>query len=182
VDRSEGGLGIGLALVKSLVQLHGGTVAAFSAGPGHGSEFTVRLPDAADAQEATRAEPAQYAADGGRRILVVDDNVDAAETMSDFLQAAGHTVSVFHDPASALGALPGLEPEFALLDIGLPVMDGYELAQRVRGLCGDRCRLVALTGYGQDSDKVRSTAAGFSSHLVKPVDPAELLELLGGRR
>ncbi|HUR89144.1 MAG TPA: ATP-binding protein [Ramlibacter sp.] len=178
VDRAEGGLGIGLALVKSLVQLHGGSVEAHSAGLGRGSEFTVRFPVAPGASDGQPAQAAlRVATAGGKRILVVDDNVDGAETMSEFLEAAGHTVSVFHDPASALAALARVQPEFALLDIGLPVMDGYELAAKVREACGDGCKLIALTGYGQDSDKARASAAGFDMHLVKPVGLAEVLEI-----
>jgi CheY-like chemotaxis protein len=110
--------------------------------------------------------------------MIVDDNVDAAETMGELLRAQGHAVRVFHDPVSALASLAHGAPDIALLDIGLPVMNGYELGVKIREACGDACRLVALTGYGQDGDKEQSRAAGFDAHLVKPVGAADLLEAL----
>jgi PAS domain S-box-containing protein len=179
VDRVEGGLGIGLALVKNIVELHGGTVEARSAGLGRGSEFVVRLPVHAVAA-ASVAEPAASPLPPatGRRIMVVDDNVDAAETLGMLLGVYGHTVEVFHDPASALAAAQRLRPDLAVLDIGLPVLDGYELAARLRALLGAHpCRLIALSGYGQDSDKARSAAAGFERHLVKPITPDQVARL-----
>ncbi|MGJ9419781.1 ATP-binding protein [Massilia sp. CMS3.1] len=178
VDRVEGGLGIGLALVKNIVELHGGTVEAHSAGLGCGSEFVVRLPvrsvaSAPHAPVVSQAPPAP-----GRRIMVVDDNVDAAETLGMLLSTHGHTVEVFNDPAAALAAAGQLRPEIAVLDIGLPGLDGYELAGRLRVLLGDHpCRLIALTGYGQDRDKARSEAAGFEQHLVKPISPEQVARL-----
>jgi PAS domain S-box-containing protein len=177
--RSEGGLGIGLALVRSLVQLHGGTVQAFSEGPGRGSEFVVRLPWVAcpDGPDAEASKPAA-AARTARRVLLVDDNADAADTLGEFLQAAGHQVAVFNDAAAALGALQAFQPDAAVLDIGLPGMNGYELAARVRAMRGAACSIIALTGYGQESDRARSAASGFDAHLVKPVMPDELLRLL----
>jgi signal transduction histidine kinase len=179
--RAEGGLGIGLALVKSFVTLHGGTVGAASDGPGCGSTFTVRLPvagaDAGAADSPPPAEPAvQPAAGAALRVLVVDDNVDAAETLAQLLSAAGHRVEIAHNPAAALMRARSFVPDLALLDIGMPVMDGYELAARLRAqpeLAG--CRFAALTGYGRDDDKARSEAAGFRAHFVKPVDGAQLL-------
>jgi CheY-like chemotaxis protein len=179
VDRVEGGLGIGLALVKNIVELHGGTVEARSEGLGRGSEFVVRLPvqGAASGVLADAVErPAAPAR--GRRIMVVDDNIDAAETLGLLLTAHGHTVDVFNDPLSALAAAGQLRPDIAVLDIGLPVLDGYELATRLRAQFGTHpCRLVALSGYGQESDKLRSAQAGFDRHLVKPISASEVARL-----
>jgi PAS domain S-box-containing protein len=181
LDRAEGGLGIGLALVRSLVELHGGQVQAHSAGKGLGSEFTVTLP-AAPAQDAPAAAPAAGPAAAGvaaaGRILLVDDNADGAETMALLLRCSGHSVDVFTDPVRALAQLPQLQPQVAILDIGLPVVDGYELAARLRQAFGKSCRLIALTGYGQEADRARSAAAGFDHHLVKPVQPEQLFEVL----
>ncbi len=183
VDRAEGGLGIGLALVKSLVEMHGGQVEARSDGPGCGSEFIVRLPVRSPETAAFVEEPEAppiAPAPARRRVLVVDDNVDGAETLGLLLSASGHEVRVFHDPVSALAGLQEFSPEVALLDIGLPVMDGYELAARVREQLGDEhpCILVALTGYGHDADRLRSRDAGFHAHLVKPVLPEQMLALV----
>jgi PAS domain S-box-containing protein len=176
VDRAEGGLGIGLALVKNIVELHGGTVEAFSEGRGCGSEFVVRLPLRSVAKEASApaALPAPARAGVARRVLIVDDNVDGAETLGSLLAALGHTVEVYHDPEAALGDVERLRPEVAQLDNGLQVLDGYQLAARIRALPGGAgCRLVALTGYGQEADRVRSQASGFAQHLVKPISPGD---------
>lgn len=183
LDRSEGGLGLGLAIVKSLVILHGGRVVARSEGVGKGSEFEISLPAAAAGRAAddVRARPAweDLQADnrlGSRRILVVDDNVDAAESLAETLTDLGYTTCVAYDGPSALAAAAKFTPDVALLDIGLPVMDGFELAGRLRagrGTGGD-LRLIALTGYGQTTDRDRALAAGFDRHLVKPVDIAAL--------
>lgn len=183
IDRQEGGLGIGLALVKNLVELHGGSVSATSAGPAQGSEFTIRLPAVASAElvaAAHRDEPAAVvAAAGAHRVLLVDDNVDSVQALAQLLTAYGHHVQVVYDPVSALRVVERFAPDVAVLDIGLPVMDGYELVRRLRETLGDRpCRFVALTGYGQDTDRDRSKAAGFSQHLVKPVSPDALLRLI----
>jgi CheY-like chemotaxis protein len=172
MDRAEGGLGIGLALVKNLVELHGGTVEAHSDGPGRGSEFVVTLPTQRPDIGGSEAAPAPDAASaehGRRRILIVDDNADAAELLGMLLRADGHTVLLAHDPLEALRVAQAFQPQVALLDIGLPVMDGYELAARLRDTT-PACRLIALTGYGQDADRRRSEASGFDGHLVKPVD------------
>jgi PAS domain S-box-containing protein len=181
VSRSEGGLGIGLALVKNLVQLHGGSVHAFSDGPGRGSEFVVRLPVAA----ADVPPGVQLVADesctspSGLRLLLVDDNVDAADTLASLLRADGHEVVVAHDPAAALECIQWFVPDVAILDIGLPVMDGYELLAHVREKAElGACCFVALTGYGQDADRERSRAAGFHEHFVKPVDPGVVLDFV----
>ncbi|TMA76399.1 MAG: response regulator [Deltaproteobacteria bacterium] len=185
VDRGDGGLGIGLALVRSLVQLHGGSVSAQSSGSGKGSVFTVRLP----APE--RVEPAASAGhrrssvrrtSRGRRILLVDDNEDALEMLAELLRAAGHNVLTAGDGPAALAAAPRFRPDIAVLDIGLPAMDGYELASRLRAQAGGEAPiLVALSGYGQDGDRTRSDAAGFALHLVKPIDAEQLLGALEER-
>ena len=187
VDRAEGGLGVGLALVKNIVELHGGTVEARSEGRGRGSQFVVRLPlrgalEAAASQAASSAPAVEQGmAAVPRRVLIVDDNVDGAETLGSLLAALGHTVEVYHDPVAALDAVERLRPEVALLDIGLPVLDGYQLAARIRALPGGRgCRLVALTGYGQEADKLRSQASGFEQHLVKPISPGDAARVVGG--
>jgi PAS domain S-box-containing protein len=181
VDRAEGGLGIGLALVRSLVAMHGGSVVAHSEGLGHGSEFVVRLPLAAEATRDEGATPRMPLAAGhGQRVLVVDDNADAADMLGLALRAQGHDVVVAHDPVAALKAVDDFEPDVAVLDIGLPAMDGYELAGHLRARLGAKpCRLIALTGYGQERDKARSRDAGFAVHLVKPVDVDGLLKLIG---
>jgi signal transduction histidine kinase/ActR/RegA family two-component response regulator len=172
LDRSQGGLGLGLAIVRSLVDMHGGSVSASSDGPGRGSEFVVRLP-AAKAKHPvpeTTVGVAARRAHRARCVLVVDDNEDAAHGIAAWLKAQGHTVRVAFDGPSALRAAAELRPEIALLDIGLPLMDGYELAGRLRALPSlHDVKLVAITGYGQDADRARSAAAGFEEHLVKPV-------------
>ncbi|MBO4122400.1 response regulator [Cupriavidus gilardii] len=182
IDRQQGGLGIGLALVKNLIELHGGSVAAASEGPGHGSAFTIRLPAVASAElvaAAHREERAAVAAGDARRVLLVDDNVDSVQALAQLLKAYGHHVEVVYDPVSALRIVQRFAPDVAVLDIGLPVMDGYELVRRLRESLGDHpCRFVALTGYGQDTDRDRSKAAGFGQHLVKPVSPDALLRLI----
>ena len=178
--RSRGGLGIGLALVKSLVEMHGGTVSATSEGPGRGSEFTVQLPLAAGAEK-EGALPAEEDARAGspRRILVVEDNRDSAESLSMLLTLAGHEVRVAHDGATAIAAARDYRPQVILLDIGLPGMDGFEAARRLRAEPGlDGTLLVAMTGYGQAQDRRRSKAAGFDRHLTKPVEPGVLYGLL----
>jgi CheY-like chemotaxis protein len=179
IGRAQGGLGIGLTLVKRLVELHGGTVDAKSGGSGQGSEFIVRLPVVARRPSPDRA--AQHPASGRkvRRILVVDDNVDGLETLATLLELSGHEVRTASDGPAALTAAAEFRPEVVLLDIGLPGMDGYEVARRLRANpLFNGARLIALTGWGQDSDRDRSHDAGFDLHLVKPVDPAELQRVL----
>lgn len=185
--RSDGGLGIGLALVKSFVGLHGGTASVRSAGPGCGSEFTVRLPSAmgglppAPVSTIAASDGASDRADTPIRILLVDDNVDAAETLARVLITVGHEVQVFNSPTAALAHSYFLEPDLAILDIGLPVMDGYELAARLRQqLRWHHCVFVALTGYGQDVDRERSQEAAFREHFLKPIDPHALLSFIAG--
>jgi CheY-like chemotaxis protein len=183
-DRQEGGLGLGLALVRSLVELHGGRVEAYSDGPLLGSTFRVRLPALAAAPHTAKAKTppeAEGRAPRPMRVLVVDDNVDAANLVDALLCARGHEVVTAYDGPSALAALDRFTPDVAVLDIGLPAMDGYELAARTRERLGDASpRLLALTGYGADGDRARSRAAGFDEHLVKPVNPAALRAAVEG--
>jgi len=183
IDRSHGGLGLGLTIARSLVDLHGGTIRATSDGVGKGSEFVIRLP-AAVAAETRRPRVSEVEGainPTGRRVLVVDDNVDAAHMMADALEAVGHETRVAFDGPAALDAALAFMPDAALLDLGLPLMDGYELAAQLVAASagGRRPVLVAVTGYGQDSDRERSRAAGFDAHVVKPVDLPQLLTLLG---
>ncbi|HEV7802085.1 MAG TPA: hybrid sensor histidine kinase/response regulator [Burkholderiales bacterium] len=184
IDRRGGGLGIGLSLVKALVQLHDGSVKAASPGPGHGSEFIVTLPALVrdgDGFAARAAEIRIPAAAHGERIVVVDDNRDAAEFVGEMLSAVGHDVSVAHDALQALSLIARVKPTVVVLDIGLPVMDGYELASRIREEFGDNApRLIAVTGYGLDQDKARSKEVGIETHLVKPVNVEQLTGAVTG--
>ncbi|TMQ02532.1 MAG: response regulator [Deltaproteobacteria bacterium] len=182
LDRSEGGLGIGLTLVQILVELHGGAIEAHSDGPGTGATFIVRWPAASDEPVHTRAPHAPVAAAGARRVLIVDDNADAADMLAALLRIAGHDVALAHDGAAALALAPDFAPHIALLDLGLPVMDGYELARRLRQL--EACRgtlLVALSGYDQPDDRERARSAGFAHHLAKPVKLSTLEALFAAQ-
>jgi PAS domain S-box-containing protein len=180
LDRSRGGLGLGLALVKRLVELHGGVVAAWSAGPGQGSEFTVRLPAAAAPAEAPGAEGAARRMVVPRRVLVVEDSPDARQSLRLLLELAGHHVETCEDGPSGLAKLGAFQPDVALIDLGLPGMDGYAVARELRRRPDTRAiRLVAVTGYGQADDRRRALAAGFDQHVTKPVDATMLDELLG---
>jgi CheY-like chemotaxis protein len=182
LDRSEGGLGIGLTLARRLAHLHGGTLTAHSDGLGLGSELVLRLPFLAD-PEPTRPDPAGAECDPPPRyrIVVVDDNVDAAEMLATVLQLGGHEVHIGHDGLAALELVGSVRPDIAFVDLGLPGLDGFELAQQLRehphrpGL-----RLVAVTGYGQEDDRIRSREAGFDHHMTKPVAVDELLKWLSG--
>jgi PAS domain S-box-containing protein len=174
-DSAHGGLGLGLSLVRDLVSLHGGRVTAFSEGAGRGSSFMVHLPLGAQRATEARADQSVRPRTSGRRILVVDDNVDAAEMLAIVLGELGHQVRIAHDGPSALAVAAELEPEIAVLDLGLPVMDGYELASRLLDAYGaGGIRLVAITGYGQVEDRQRTRDAGFHAHLVKPVELKDL--------
>ncbi len=195
--RTQGGLGIGLALVQRLVQMHGGEVTAASRGPGEGAEFVIRLPllrdDPTAAQLATSLSELPSGTDAAsvvtplagagaqrtRRILIADDNNDALESLATLLQLSGHEVYTATNGGTALQSAERHLPEVALLDIGMPLLDGYEVAKRIRAQpWGQRITLVALTGWGQDSDRRRSREAGFDSHLVKPLDLETLTDLL----
>jgi CheY-like chemotaxis protein/two-component sensor histidine kinase len=181
LDRAEGGLGIGLTLVREIVRLHGGSVSVSSAGVQRGSEFVVRLPLRGVAAEQRHHNSGGETSSSGakRRILVVDDNVDSAESMAMLLRAMGHDVHTAHDGASALEKADAHKPEIVLLDIGLPGMSGYAVGARMREVDALRkVRLIAMTGYGQEDDRKRTREAGFDHHLVKPVDLATLAALL----
>jgi PAS domain S-box-containing protein len=178
--RSHGGLGLGLTLVRELVERHGGSVRAASAGPGQGSELTVRLPRLeGPPAEAGTGGPEAEAAGRPRRVLLVEDNQDAAWALAELLRLWGHEVKVAHDGAVALETARGSRFEIVLLDIGLPGMDGYQVAEALRGLAGfNGATIVALTGYGQESDRLRSARSGIDHHLVKPVDVEALRQLI----
>jgi PAS domain S-box-containing protein len=181
LDRAEGGLGLGLALVRNLVEMHGGQVAAHSDGLGRGSQFVVKLPRLLGRPEPAPSPPGDAASpviEPGVRVLLVDDNVDFTEVLGPFLSEVGYEVTIAHDGPSALSALTRPFPEIAIVDIGLPVMDGYELAVRLRDQVGAELRLFAMTGYGQPDDEAKSKRLGFERHLVKPVDPALLIAAL----
>jgi PAS domain S-box-containing protein len=180
---SAGGLGLGLSLVRTLTALHGGTVSAESEGLGAGSLFTVELPISTRApaplDAPARAAPSQATGIPVQRILIVDDNRDAAEMLAAVLAGAGHQVEIATDPSQALSLTDGFRPQIAILDIGLPVMDGYSLGRELRARLGEPAPiLIALTGYGQEQDKRRSEEVGFAQHLVKPVDVESLVRLL----
>ncbi|MDB6044996.1 MAG: Multi-sensor hybrid histidine kinase [Gammaproteobacteria bacterium] len=180
-DRSEGGLGIGLALARGLIDLHEGKLEASSAGLGCGSEFTVRLPrrpvmEAQHDESNTRATSTEIRC---YRILIADDNRDSAETLAALLRMDGHEVTTVHDGPVALSAFGELKPQVALLDIGMPGLTGYEVARKMRqAASGASLTLIAITGWGQDVDKERAVAAGFDHHLTKPVDPRRLADML----
>jgi PAS domain S-box-containing protein len=181
---TEGGLGIGLTLVRSLVEMHGGTVEAHSPGLGQGSEFVIRLPlrpegGLAGPEPAPSRETSPFTAARPVRVLVVEDNIDAAESLATLLRLWGHDVRVVHDGLDALDAAHSYLPEVILLDIGLPGLDGYQVAERLRGNAGlENTLLVAMTGYGQPEDRRRSAEAGIHHHFVKPVEPFVLRNLL----
>ncbi len=177
IDRSQGGLGLGLTIVRNLIERHGGSVSAHSDGPGNGSEFVVRLPRATAMPGMDQGSPASISSHadgppiGAPRILIVDDNEDAAEMLAEMLSRKGYQTRVAHDAPTALRIAVEFMPSAAFLDLGLPVMDGYELASHLRDIPGlAELQLIAVTGYGQDSDLQKTRAAGFHHHLVKPVD------------
>jgi CheY-like chemotaxis protein len=180
LEQSQGGLGIGLTLVKRIVEMHGGTVTAQSAGTDRGSTFEVRLPALREA--ATIAAPATdqpHTSNATYRILVVDDNHDSADSLAMLMELHGHDVYIAHDGQSALDSAEQYRPDVVLLDIGLPVLNGHDVCRRIRQQpWGQAMVLIALTGWGQDEDRRRSQEAGFDGHLVKPVDQTRLLALL----
>jgi PAS domain S-box-containing protein len=184
-DRSQGGLGIGLALARGLVELHGGRLEARSDGPGRGSEFTVRLPESCIARPPAPAAGAPGAApsaseDAHLRILVADDNRDSADSLAELLRISGHHVHVAYDGEEALAEFMRARPDAALLDVGMPRMSGHQVARAIRALPGgERALLVAITGWGQERDRSEALAAGFDHHATKPMDPERLLVLLG---
>ena len=176
VSRSQGGLGLGLTLVQQLVTLHGGEISAFSKGvPGQGSEFVIHLPTIAAPLEMRRADGPE----AGKRVLIVDDNMDAAETMSVLVDNLGYVTSTAFDGYAALEAIKNEQPDLVLMDIGLPGLSGVEVAQRVRREVANPPALIAVTGYGQASDRDTSFDAGFYAHLTKPIDVRQLESLLG---
>ncbi len=178
-QRSEGGLGIGLALVKGLVDLHGGSIQARSPGPGFGSVFTLRLAITTAPPAAAESMNPPPRAPGCRRVLIADDNRDAADSLAMILSLSGHTARTAYDGAAALTLAQEFRPEVAILDIGMPGMDGYALARTLRRADWSKnLSLIALTGWGQDEDKLKARAAGFHAHLTKPVDAQSLQSLL----
>ena len=184
--RRTNGLGIGLSLVENLVELHSGTVEAYSAGPGKGSRFTVRLPLGSETKHrnqtgavqpsisAVRAQPSTT-----KRILVIDDNADAAEALAELLRSLGHDVQIALSGPDGLRSAAVLRPEVVFVDIAMPGMDGYEVVRQLRRQTGPKTKLLALSGYGSDEDRRRSLEAGFDTHLVKPMNPNVLTNILG---
>jgi CheY-like chemotaxis protein len=182
-DRSQGGLGIGLALVRGLVELQGGTIDARSSGPGMGSEFVVRLPvievPVQEPPQEPKEDDERFRSSVKYRILVVDDNADTAESLAMILRRMGNEIQTAHDGLEAVQAAATFRPEVVLLDIGLPKMNGYEAAKLIRDQSGNRkVAIIAMTGWGQKDDIRRALEAGFDHHLTKPVEPAALSRLL----
>jgi CheY-like chemotaxis protein len=179
--RAQGGLGIGLALSKKLIEMHHGSISVSSRGLGQGAEFTIRLPlSANDLPQAAAAEIDVSPPADARRVLIVDDNIDAADSLCALLTISGHTAKTVYRGADALQQLSQFKPDVVLLDIGLPDVDGYEVARRARAQCGPHCpTLVALSGWGQEEDKEHAREAGIDVHLTKPVDVATLTRVLG---
>ena len=179
LERSVSGLGIGLMLVKNLVEMHDGTVEVYSAGVGHGSEFVVRLPIMLEAPSPLPPEPIVSETTTARRILIVDDNRDAAASLAMLLKITGHETHIANDGLEAVEAVATFRPEIVLLDIGLPKLNGYEACRRIREQpWGKNIVIVALTGWGQEEDREKSKNAGFDGHMVKPLDFAALTKLL----
>lgn len=181
LDRSQGGLGIGLSLVKHLIEMHHGTIKVHSEGIGRGATFTLHLPriEAPESRMIETSGPHEKP----RRILVVDDNIDAADSLAMLLRLEGHEVETAYSAHGALEATERLKPDVVVLDIGLPQLDGYEVARQLRAnptLSG--MQLIALTGYGQNEDRARSIAAGFDAHFTKPVQREALAELFADKK
>lgn len=185
LDRSQGGLGVGLTLVRRLVDLHQGEVSAFSAGIGKGAEFRIELPGLEPGPVEPQVEPAHMQSEVPKdcHVLVVDDNLDIAQTIATYLELTGHQVKAVGDGMQALDCIPSFRPEVVLLDIGLPQIDGYEVARRMRAVPQTaHSLLVALTGYGQTSDRMRAQEAGFNAHIVKPADPQAVVQMIADWR
>jgi two-component system, sensor histidine kinase len=182
LDRSQGGIGLGLSVVRALARLHGGDVAVTSAGLGRGSEFVVRLPHAPDARAEAAAPDAtpEPVVNTPRHILIVEDGADNRESLQELLEAEGHKVDIAIDGERGVEQALAVHPEVALVDIGLPRLDGYEVARRIRGAMGAKIFLIAITGYGQPDDRARAAAAGFDVHITKPLDFQTLERLLAG--
>ncbi len=182
LDRAQGGLGVGLTIVKLLVEMHGGSVSAYSAGLGKGSEFRIRLPRVQAPRPVSAPSPHdEHRTVRPRRILVVEDNADAAESMRAVLRTDHHEVEVVYDGAAGLAKLEDFRADIVFLDIGLPRMDGYMVAHAIRerfALAARRPKLLALTGYGRDDDRSAALKVGFDGHLAKPVDPRRLLQIV----
>jgi CheY-like chemotaxis protein len=179
LERPNAGLGIGLSLAKGLVELHDGTISAASEGEGRGSEFTVMLPRAEGPERAAAPVPPRHVRGSSLKILVVDDNRDAADGLAKMLELLGHVPAVAYDGPEALDTAEREPPDVILLDIGLPSMNGYEVARRVRDRpWGRQVLLVAQTGWGKEQDKRRAADAGFDHHLIKPLDAGQLVQLL----
>jgi CheY-like chemotaxis protein len=182
LERTNAGLGVGLSLARRLVELHGGTITAQSAGVGQGSTFTVRLPIVVDPEPPTKPTPAAFISAETYRILLADDNVDFVNSIGALLSAMGHSVVITHNGPDALTAAGRFCPDYAFLDIGLPQMSGYDLARGIRKLaCGPDTVLVAVTGWGQEKDRQLAFEAGFDHHMVKPVRFEQIEEILGNR-
>jgi signal transduction histidine kinase/ActR/RegA family two-component response regulator len=180
LDRAQGGMGLGLSVVRALVRLHGGDVTASSPGPGRGTEFVIHLPCfAAESRTSISMPPSSLPqAATGRHILIVEDGADNRESLRDLLESYGHRVDTAVDGEQGVEQALSRRPEMALVDIGLPLVDGYEVARRIRAAMGSQIFLVALTGYGQPEDRARASSAGFDIHLTKPVDVETLADLL----
>jgi CheY-like chemotaxis protein len=183
LERAQGGLGIGLSLVRALVDMHEGTVEARSEGHGKGSEFIVRLSDAvaSEPRDVPSGRSEFHTASSSYRILVVDDNRDSALSLAMMLKIMGHDTRTAHDGEAAVEMAESFRPDVVLLDIGLPKMNGYDACRQIRAASwGERMVLIALTGWGQDEDKLHSKEAGFNFHMIKPVDPEALAKILSG--
>jgi signal transduction histidine kinase/CheY-like chemotaxis protein len=181
-DRFIGGLGIGLSLVRRLVELHGGSVEARSEGIGRGSEFVVRLPTiGAPAEARSDAERPEHLREASKRVLIIDDNVDAADSLARLLENLGYETATEYDGQSGLDRAQTFGPQIVLLDLGMPGLDGFEVCRRLQGVSPHRPRVVAMTGWGRQEDRSRTLAAGFDAHLVKPVDLSELTRMLNKR-